>query len=178
VGLADDWFDQERTSADIPPNALKLLSPLVRGSVAPAPQRADTAEPATPRNRSRAPSTPTQSPSAATPGAAPSPALADKPQSWPASGTKVDRLRQMTQDPAGTPGRPGAAGAPAVPAAVSRPGPEQQRGDAPTVGHAALAEHGLPPIAEALIRTLAQKASSGALTEEKAFELLGDVRAL
>ena len=56
--------------------------------------------------------------------------------------------------------------------------PEHQRGDTYPGMSAVLSESGLPPIAEALIKTLALKASSGALSEDKAFELLGSIRAL
>lgn len=64
------------------------------------------------------------------------------------------------------------------PATESRPIPVQQRGDAAPIVSAVLSDFVLPPIAEALIKTLALKATSGALTEDRAFELLGNVRGL
>lgn len=211
VELPADWFEKERMAADIPAATLKLLSPLARGAAAPpaAPKARAVSKPAA----SESPAGPTggQAASAMGPTPAPAPKSAtgapqqeEKPTTWPAAGTKVARLRDLTSTSApsshsAAPGVAANSGGPAAPAplqgvtpggAASTAGegeqirvqpkgvPEQQRGDTYPSMTAVLSESGLSPIAEALIKTLAHKASSGALSEDKAFELLGSVRAL
>lgn len=184
--LGEGWFDSARTPDDISADTQALLSPLVRGSVAPAPATAAPAAPAYPSGGSAkgAAATGTPHPPATPAHAATSEAaLADKPSTWPASGSKVARLRGMAeQDSAAGGAVKGGARAPGQPAPHEPPPPhrtpEAQRGDVPPEVHAVLVDKALPPIAEALIRTLAHKASTGALSEDQAFELLGSVRAL
>jgi hypothetical protein len=74
-----------------------------------------------------------------------------------------------------------AAPAPAAssPAAVVRELPASQAGDSlPVAVTGFVIEGGLPPIVEALIKTLAQKGRQGSLSEDRAFEILGNVRTL
>lgn len=197
--LPENWFDKERAETDIPAGAIKLLSPLVRGASAPpaAPKtRAENKAPAATNGGGGTPS-PSPAPAPEAKAAARAPAPVDKPATWPAqgSGTKVSRLRDLTggnaadnaastasATPAATPAAAAPASTPAASSAPirvpSREVPEQQRGDTYAGMSAVLSEAVLPPIAEALIKTLAQKASSGALSEDKAFELLGSVRTL
>jgi hypothetical protein len=221
--LAENWFDKERSAADIPPGALKLLSPLVRGASAPAAaprprpggKQVDSEPSGATRAQGASAATDTPGP-AATARAAPSAPPVDKPTTWPA-GNKVARLRDLTNAAEGAqlpgaspqaPANPPASNSALSPAAqplvpdtsplqggasrqtetaaslplpgpsAAKPVPEQQRGDSYAGMTAVLHETLLPPIAEALIRTLAQKATSGALSEDKAFELLGSVRTL
>lgn len=208
VQLPADWFEKERTAADIPAATQKLLSPLARGAA--APPAAPRARIASKPSAAEPPAGPTggQGVAAAAPAPTPGPkptsgvpAAEERPTTWPAggTGTKVARLRDLTNtsaSPQGSASGPSGAAAqtssPAATPAVA-PGtagsgepvrtppkgvPEQQRGDTYAGMTAVLSESGLPPIAEALIKTLARKASTGALSEDKAFELLGSIRAL
>lgn len=85
--------------------------------------------------------------------------------------------RKPTKATVATPSAPAALGAasPAAPRVL----PAAQAGDVPMAAMSGfVVEGGLSPITEALIKTLAQKARQGSLSEDRAFELLGSVRGL
>jgi hypothetical protein len=104
---------------------------------------------------------------------------APAPQSSAAAASPAASAPAHQAPPASAPQAASSVSEPREPIRVApRAVPEQQRGDSYGAMTAVLSESVLPPIAEALIKTLAQKASSGALSEDKAFELLGTIRTL
>lgn len=190
--LPENWFESERKSGDVPESVQKRLAPLPRGSATPAPVLN--------KSGAAAPAAATASDAAAVPAAAEAAPAASMPQTWPAGGTKVSKVLRLgggagaAAAPASGPVATNASAsvpAPAAPAVVATAAPSaptsspvrtvarDQLGDVPPAPVSGfIVEGGLSPITEALIKTLAQKARAGVLSEDRAFEMLGSVRAL
>lgn len=188
--LSENWFETERTSADVPDAVKKKLAPLPRGTAVPGPDeprmRSAAAAPASSSAAPVAPSAPPVNP----PAPVQARASAERPQSWPASASKVSKVKRLTS-PDSAASQVASSGETATPNAalprVATPStreqdralPPAQRGDTlPASSSGFVVEGGLSPITEALIKTLAQKARQGSLSEDRAFEMLGAVRAL
>ncbi len=201
--LPENWFETEKKEGEVSDSVLRKLAPLPRGSAAPAPvqKRGKAAAPAATvaeheeDDGAAAGAAPT-----AAPVQAPSPAM---PKSWPA-GSKVAKVQRLmggsaaeasttdeaSQDEGGTSlatrSAPSVAAAPSAAPTVAEPAAPTSR--APQAAHVGdtlpgavsgfVIEAGLPPITEALIKTLAQKARLGSFSEDAAFSMLGTVRTL
>ena len=189
LDMPEDWFEAPRTAADIPAVALQRLVPL-RGasSRTQAISLSDTVE---------AEKAPTGSSGGTTPEVAVV-ASAESGESAPAeTGASENHVLILSQiEPEAQPARQELTPAPpieiiaAAPVVVatapvmatvaeSAPQAVQRTGEiTPISARPLVIEDGLAPITEALIKILALKDRQGALSEDKAFELLGAVRLL
>jgi hypothetical protein len=168
LGLPPGWLDMPRTEAEIPESVSRMLTPASRGRVS-AQQHAPLSKAHTKRSR------------AGDPGDAESPA----PVSASATGDQETivvspqvHVNDFTDDLAGPTLEDSNHGAPAVkPAPLeSLPAPAVPQRNAVPLPFSSVTSldtlHGIEPIAEALIKTLAGKARTGRLDELKALELL------
>ncbi|MFX1767745.1 hypothetical protein PWP93_35220 [Paraburkholderia sp. A1RI-2L] len=179
LGLPSGWLDTPRSEADIPASVSHMLAPAARGrasaqqleSLAPATNDDMTAKTAGTKARARR--------TRAADPANPSPVSAKVAgQQAAIVASAQDHVNGFPDDLAGRLPEEGGDGAPAATPAT----PESFAASAvPQRTPAALARasvtsldnlHGIEPIAEALIKTLAGKARTGRLDELKALELL------
>ncbi|OUL70250.1 hypothetical protein CA603_49490, partial [Paraburkholderia hospita] len=168
LGLPPGWLDTPRTEAEIPESVSRMLTPASRGRVS-AQQHAPLSKAHTKRSR------------AGDPGDAESPA----PVSASATGDQETivvspqvHVNDFTDDLAGRPLQESNREAPSVKPAnlESLPAPAVPQRNAVPLPFSSVTSldnlHGIEPIAEALIKTLAGKARTGRLDELKALELL------
>jgi hypothetical protein len=179
--LPDNWFEKERTRADVPDVVLAKLAPLPHGARPPAPSMPKAPAAAT-KPAVAPPAATAAAAAAAKPAPAPAPAAPVLPKSWPSGGSKVARVRGLSgqaSDAKSNAVHPVPASLSEAPVASAAGVSALRAGDAlPAAGQGFVIEGEMSPITEALIKTLAQKARQGVLSEDRAFELLGAVRAL
>ncbi len=158
LSLPENWFESPRTASDVPEATRALLgaqggAPRSAAPKARGPRKSKTSIVATAPTKGEAAKV---SMSAAALGKSPAPTavkpVSEKPASTPA-------LARAT---------PGVAPTGAVRLPAATPTQEALEGDNVVVG----------PIAEALVRTLASKSRSGALSEDRALQLLVEIAAL
>lgn len=187
LGLPADWFEAPRTEADVPAETYALLG---LQNVASKPQGASKGPkgPRKPRVMAAPPLAPTQSEvglSALARGKAPDPASSTTVSETtlspgtPVPASESSRVLQARaqQTPPQVP-----AVTPSTASVDSQPilAPSGSSGISPFTAPALLSAEGqgVGPIAEALVRTLAAKSRAGALTEERALQLLVEIAAL
>lgn len=186
LGLPAGWLDSPRTDADIPESVSRLLAPAPRGRAAvrqnepPAPATHDGVQA---KSASEALRTRRKRATAVGDSAQPSPALADVAEEKDATTASPQaHVNDFSDDLASPASAESHAAAQVLPLAHPEPMPESlAASETPRQNPALLAFtsatsldtlHGIAPIAEALIKTLAGKARTGRLDELKALELL------
>jgi hypothetical protein len=186
LGLPVGWLDTPRTDADIPESVSRMLAPAPRGRAsvkqdeppAPATNDGGQGKPAGEALRTRR-----KRATAVGDSAQPSPAPADVAEEKDAAIVSPQaRENDVSDDPAGRAPEESHAAAPvstlarpeSMPQSLPASGtPRQNPALLPVTSVTSLDTlHGIAPIAEALIKTLAGKARAGRLDELKALELL------
>jgi hypothetical protein len=182
LGLPAGWLDTPRSEAEIPESVSSMLTPASRGRVSVQPHEtlaaattdgvpgklADTKED-TERARAAAPGDPESSSALSTDVAAEKEAIVVSPQ---------DHVNDVSDDLAGRPPEEGDGETLATTPATlesfpASPIPQRNPVALPFSSVTSLDNlHGIEPIAEALLKTLAGKARTGRLDELKALELL------
>ncbi|WP_039900901.1 hypothetical protein [Paraburkholderia hospita] len=183
LGLPPGWLDTPRTEAEIPESVSRMLTPASRGRVSaelppPLATATDDGAPAKKLGKAKAHTTRSR---AGDLGGSESPS----PGSATASGKQEAivvspqvHVNDFTDDLAGRPPQESNRDAPSVKAAnlESLPAPAVPQRNAMPLPFSSVTSldnlHGIEPIAEALIKTLAGKARTGRLDELKALELL------
>jgi hypothetical protein len=179
LGLPAGWLDTPRSEADIPASVSRMLMPAARGrvsaqqleSLAPAtkndvPAKATGAKARGRRARTGDPQSPAP---VSADVAAEKEAIVASPQDH-ANGFPADFTGHLTEE--GDDGTPAAT--PAIPESfAASAAPQRNLAALPFASATSLDNlHGIEPIAEALLKTLAGKARTGRLDELKALELL------
>jgi hypothetical protein len=182
LGLPAGWLDTPRSEAEIPESVSRMLTPASRGRVSVQPHEtlaaatnngvpgklADT-KAHTERARAAAPGDPENSSADSADGAAENEAIVVSPQ---------DHVSDVPDDLAGrSPEERDGETLAATPATLeSFPAPPIPQRNPVALPYASVTSldnlHGIEPIAEALLKTLAGKARTGRLDELKALELL------
>ncbi|CAB3801242.1 hypothetical protein [Paraburkholderia fynbosensis] len=184
LGLPAGWLDTPRSEAEIPESVSCLLTPASRGrepverqeplATASSESLRETAADAKVEVRGPRPRPRTSVASALE---SASPVSADSVEANGISVSRRNHSGDASDEPAGRHAANGDSGLPSVPAAKSEPPPVAATSHQDPVTQPASATsldnlHGIAPIAEALIKTLAGKARTGRLDELKALELL------
>ncbi|MGF6605771.1 hypothetical protein OKW45_000671 [Paraburkholderia sp. WSM4175] len=182
LGLPAGWLDTPRSEAEIPESVSRLLTPASRGRepverqepLANASSESLREKAADAKAKVRGPRPRTGVASALE---SASPVSADSVEANGMSVSQRIHSGDASDEPAGRNAANGDSGLPSVPAAKSEPLPvaaTSQRDPATQPASATSLDnlHGIAPIAEALIKTLAGKARTGRLDELKALELL------
>jgi hypothetical protein len=189
LGLAENWFDSPRTTADIPAQVLSLLTPLPRagaasaeGATASATKRSAAAGKKAGKRASRKRETvPFEPAHAAVPARRGRPPRARETPAPPAPASAVGLAlapEAPTPSPAFAPAAKVKDAAFAPPSPITALPPKPPSAVQPQPAPSAPAVPALGPIAEALLKTLSLKAQAGRLTEAAALALLTEAAAL
>ncbi|AUT66306.1 hypothetical protein [Paraburkholderia terrae] len=183
LGLPIGWLDSPRTDAEIPESVSRMLTPASRARASaqqhePLATATDVGAPGTKLSKAKAH---TKRPRAGDPGdsESPSPVPVDaKGEQETIVVSTQDHVNDFSDDRAGRPPEESNGEAPAAKPATPESLPASailQRNPVPLPFSSVTSLdnlHGIEPIAEALIKTLAGKARTGRLDELKALELL------